>query len=269
VNRAIALGVIAVLGCGQKKEEKVAAPAKTEPAQPTPVAPAPPVPTPDPWLDRRPAEPAATPPPVAAPPQVGFDTDKLKVPAAGTPVEALLQDVHTVMRATAPELVLTKIVGSYLRKDGALDPTYGRLELELHVLDSVDGVIDDPNRPTGAPVPDVEPAEKPRDRCPKLTFGGGGWISEDRSCTKMKQLAGGPRCSVAQIWTKAIAQGAPDNAVAILQFDARGGSWTFRITDKLRGVSFYRSYTDDCTTATVPPPPPRKGAKANPYAQPF
>ena len=74
----------------------------------------------------------------------------------------------------------------------------------------------------------------------------------DECLLKMKFLTDGPRCTVAQIWSKAIAQGAPENAVAIVQFDARGGYWTFKITDKIRRVNFDRTFPDNCAPAAPP-----------------
>lgn len=240
-------------------------------AKPEPPAPPPPVPDlpdpaidpskPDPWLDaKRPEAPAQ--PTRPADPPLAFDVSKLRT--SPFTVEDMVKDVRGVAFATAKELVLVKIVGSYVNKTGEVDAKYGKLQLELQLLDGVDGVVDDPNRPTGAPITEVQPVEKTRDRCPQLTFAEGEWSLSETSCYKTR-IKDGPRCTVAQIWSNAIAQGAPDNALAIVQFDARSTMWTFRITDKLRGVNFSRSYRDDCK-ATAPKPAAPSRTLPNPSA---
>lgn len=250
--------VAIVAACGTKKDsqqsEPVAAPIKTEHKAEVVAKPAAPAPAPVP-----------TPPP--APPQ-SFAIDRLKAAPDDALVEALIQDVRSVATATAPELVPMRITSSYIRKDGSLDPSYGKLELELALLDGTDGVVDDPKRPTGAPVPDAKPAEKTRDRCPRLTYTKGAWSTYDFSCHKAKVK--GSACSVVQIWAKAIAQGAPDNAVAVVGFDGRTSSWRFQISDKLRNVSFIRTYRDDCGAPGEPARPAAGSGsglvKSNPYA---
>jgi hypothetical protein len=63
----------------------------------------------------------------------------------------------------------------------------------------------------------------------------------------------GVRCTVIQIWQRALADGAPANAVA--KISTIGGiGWTFAIDDAPRDVHFSRSYDDDCAPAAEAAP---------------
>ncbi|MBA2541315.1 MAG: hypothetical protein H0V17_16865 [Deltaproteobacteria bacterium] len=245
---------IGALACVDKKQED-AKPTPVVMTEPVAVAPPPP--------------PPISPPEPVEPPQA-FATKRLAVPAATATVDSIVQQVREVASATAPELGLRRVSASYVRKDGVLDPTYGKLVVELTLPDTPDGIVDDPARPTGAPLPEIKVAEKLRERCPIVTLANKAWSSSDTSCYKTK-LVGGPRCSVAAIWAMAIAHGAPDNAIAIVELDVNRGMWSLRITDKVRNVSFNRSYKDDCGAGNgsgsgAPlPPPPNPGPKKNPY----
>lgn len=260
--RAVAVA-LALVGCSDNKT--------TSESQPVPVAVREKPAAPEPVRPVEPAKPVEPPRPVEPP--KAFAIDRLKV-TSGV-VETILEDVDRVLKETAPELVMMKYAASYVRKDGSLDPAYGKLDVELQTTDSVDGVIDDPNRPTGAPLPDVAPAEKLRTRCPTLRLEKGAWTVRETSCYKTR-LKVGPKCTVAQIWSKALAAGAPDNALALVDLDRRGSGWNFRVIDKLRGVDFHKHVNDDeCTPkppkpnpyqdrTDTPPPPPAKG-KPNPF----
>lgn len=222
---------------------------------------------PEPVKPAKPARPVEPPDPVEPP--KAFAIDRLKIRSGA--VAEIVEDVDRVLKETAPELVMLRYVASYVRKDGTLDPAYGKLDVELQTIDSVDGVIDDPNRPTGAPLPDIAPAEKLRSRCPTLRLDKGVWTVRETGCYRVR-LKAGPKCTVAQIWSKALTAGAPDNALAIIELDRRGSGWNFRVIDKLRGVDFLRYITDDCAPKPPKPnpykdrddtPPPVK--KRNPY----
>lgn len=213
--------MLAAIACKKKREEAVSAPVRAE------------------------AKPAQPPTPVEPPKP--FEIGRLATPARNTVVESIVANVREVAAATAPELGLLRIKSSYVRSDGTLDPTYGELEIEFVVLEGADGVIDDPNRPTGAPLPDVKPVERRRERCPTIRLVRGRWSVTELTCYEKKVLSG-PRCTVAEIWKRAIANGAPPNAVAVIQMDARY-TWTFKVTDKVRGVDIDRAYDDNCEPA--------------------
>lgn len=218
----------------------------------------------------RPVAPEAPPPAPVEPPQA-FATKQLVAPGVNATVDTVVQHVRDVASATAPELAVRRLSISYVRKDGVLDPTYGKLAVEFTLPDTPDGMVDDPTRPTGAPLPEIKPAEKLRERCPTVTLTKSAWSAYESSCYKTKLLSG-PRCSVASIWAMAIAQGAPDNAVAIVDFDVNRGMWSLRINDKVRGVNFNRSYHDDCGAAPGSGSSGSSGSgsgvrvKSNPYA---
>jgi serine/threonine protein kinase len=59
-----------------------------------------------------------------------------------------------------------------------------------------------------------------------------------------------PRCKATQIWNKALADGAPKNGVADLNYYAPNNdgkaSWAFRVLDDAAGVNFTKVYADDC-----------------------
>lgn len=247
--KALAGVVLLVAACGDKKAEEavkppepVAAPKPPEPVKPVEVAP--------------PVEP---PRPVAPP--KAFAIDKLAIPSETATVEATLDDVREVMRTTAPELAIRDVTAHYVRRNGTLLPGSGRIDVTFVLPDGVDGIVDDPRRPTGAPIPEPTQAEKQRDRCPVIQLQKGAWSVRDRSCVKLRLV--GTKCSVAAIWDRAIADGAPADAVAIVESNQQSGSWSFKVTDKLRGVAFSRLYPDVCEPK---PAPPSKPPKANPYA---
>lgn len=251
------LASVALLcACSDKKTETA------PPEEPVAVAPAPP--TPEPPKPSEPARPVE--PPRPAEPPKAFAVDKLAVPGATTAVEDVLSNVREVMHSTAPELTIGKITASYVRRDGTLDPSYGKLDITFTLPDGTDGVLDDPSRPTGAPIPEVKPAERLRDRCPTITLTKGTWSVFDTFCHKTKlAIASSRPCTLATIWSKAGVDGAPPDALAVIEHDLRLGSWSFRITDKLRGVNFNRRYPDACNLDVAPPPPsPTKPVKRNP-----
>jgi hypothetical protein len=65
-------------------------------------------------------------------------------------------------------------------------------------------------------------------------------------------LPSGPRCSVAQIWARAVTRGAPASGLASLQLKTsqNGRAWLFEIpnrsTDGLKTSRFQASFADDC-----------------------
>ena len=239
-------GVLLVVACGDKKAEPVVVAPEPPKAVAVAEAPKPPVPV-------EPAKPVE--------PPKAFAVDKLAIPSGTTTVETTLDNVREVMRTTAPELAIRQFTAHYVRRNGTLLPGSGRIDVTFALPDGVDGVVDDPTRPTGAPIPEPSQAEKQRDRCPVIQLQSGAWSVHDRACSKLKLV--GTKCPVSATWEKAIADGAPADAVAIVDRNQQTGMWTFRVTDKLRSVAFNRSYPDVCEPK---PPPPVKPPKPNPYA---
>lgn len=242
--------VVAAVGCSDKKQggdPPAPVPAVAEAPKPPPPPPTPPV--------------VAVEPPRPVEPPKAFAIDKLAIPSETATVETTLDNVRDVMRTTAPELAIRQFTAHYVRRNGTLLPGGGRIDVSFALPDSVDGVVDDPTRPTGAPIPEPTQAEKQRDRCPVIQLQRGAWSVYDRSCGKLKLV--GTKCSVAAIWDKAIADGAPADAVAIIERNQQNNSWSFKVTDKLRGVAFNRYYPDVCEPK---PAPPVKPPRPNPYA---
>ena len=158
-------------------------------------------------------------------------------------VEHLIDDARKWIKRDWPELVVTSVTAKYIRPTGVLDPKYGAVEIEVGIPDRP-VVDDDPDRPTGAP---IEPAPEniwtDRTDCPYLKWSDGDWAEDLKPCRKTRPIVG-PKCQANAIWQRAIAQKAPDNAVAILTIT--GDSWQFSIKDPVRKVDFMRRYVDDC-----------------------
>lgn len=241
--RAVLLACSLVCACRCSKTtdgdgNPVAAPA---PVAPVPIKPAAPEPAPEA------AQPVAVP---VAPPPV-FPIDKLSTLPADAPAERVIDDVRRAVREVAPELGLTDIDVLYVRKDGTLDPTYGSLRIVLALSDAPDGVVDDPARPTGAPIPEPTAVEQKRTSCPTLTFAKGVWSVQASGCRKAKRFL--EPCSITGLWTRALAAGAPADAVATLRATIALDFWTFRIVDKVRKVEFQK-YLHDCAPPAAPRP---------------
>jgi hypothetical protein len=168
--------------------------------------------------------------------------------------EALVRDVRTFVAADMPDVVLGTVKAAYVRSDGTLDPTYGTLEIEFGVSSRPLELVDDPSRPTGAPLPPPPQETKQRHNdCPKHTWQMGAWRHKQGYCRKREPLIG-PRCTAKQIWERAIANNAPKDALAVLTLDAprdhaSSAMWHFAISDRLRKVSVSKFYADDCPVA--------------------
>jgi hypothetical protein len=168
-------------------------------------------------------------------------------------VALLVDDARTYVAGLETDLVVQRLEVRYVRADGSMDPTYGELIVTFDAPTPT-AVADDPARPIGAPVP--EPVTvKPRragSRCPRLVWKPSGWASTLHFCTQGEQLVG-PRCAVTEIWARAVAKGAPKDALAVLEIqgpDPRYNltqRWQFRITDRPRKVDVRHLFADDCT----------------------
>ena len=168
--------------------------------------------------------------------------------------ELLVRDARAFVGETVSDVVLVGVKAAYVRADGTLDPTYGTLEVEFGVSTRPLELIDDPSRPTGAPLPPPPPTAKPHEHdCPKHTWKPGAWELKVGYCRKREPLIG-PRCTAKQIWDRAIANSAPKDALAVLDIDpprdhTASAMWHFTISDRIRKVSFSKYYADDCPLA--------------------
>ncbi|MEO8703358.1 MAG: hypothetical protein ABI867_25145 [Kofleriaceae bacterium] len=185
-----------------------------------------------------------TPTPEPTPPRPD-DTvaDLPELPKAPLAVAALVQSARAAATKREAHLVVARLELAYVRADGTLDPKYGELVIEFRAgSDS-----DDSRRPIGAPVP--EPVALPDD-CPTWTVHEvGGWIVEHHGCTPEVELPPA-RCSVQQIFARAIKDGAPAAALAGMKLVLDGTSpavWKFSVVDAPRRIDFQRVYRDDCT----------------------
>lgn len=161
-------------------------------------------------------------------------------PQGAHTLEALLRLARDQAARTKKPLVLSKLVASYLHANGTVDAKYGSLTVEFRRPR-----VDD-QRPIGAPVT-PETADV---ACPMYTFDAQGWRAELTDCTPQQELAP-PRCTAQQIWSRAIADHVPAQALATLALvppggDVRQQSWMFSIVDDPRGIDIRKTYPDDC-----------------------
>ena len=164
-------------------------------------------------------------------------------------------DADTLWR-TARDWASTKYPGTYLRTmsaqyvdaSGVVDPDHGELRFEWGAPEKP---VDDPKRRTGAPIS--------KDPKRVVVCGAARWLKEDRwhtweqSCVDSPATT--PRCSIQQVWKRAIEQGAPADAVAQVDYDSYLGErpWTFKISDEPRNVNISHRFADDCELAVEKP----------------
>lgn len=181
-------------------------------------------------------------------------------PADRPTIAKLVQEAKDYHRAAEEHLALHVLTARYVASDGMLDPTYGELTIGFGNRPPTPPgpALDDPARPTGAPIPDP-PAPRAdtwgkRDDhslCPTGTWtskSGWTWKSRGRFCTTAPEII--PRCSTAEVWNRAKAKRAPATAIAVLDLLPRDDgtqSWSFSITDELRKVDIDLVIKDNCT----------------------
>lgn len=150
---------------------------------------------------------------------------------------------------------LARIQIEYVGPDGMLDPRYSKGLVAFTQRPAEPD--DDPQRPTGAPVP--KPPRPQRPKCPTWSWEPGAWTPTEGYCGAQQIKA--VRCPVTVIWQRAIDDGAPRDALAKLTLLGKserstgGLRWSFEIRDTTRGVSFARSYADDCGPIAEAPDP--------------
>lgn len=151
------------------------------------------------------------------------------------------------------DLALKKLVISYVRADGTIDDTYGTADVELGIPKPPDPA-DDPDRPIGAPVPAARPAYDGVQRCPSFAWRRGVRNEDTTSCLMLDAGLARPKCSVVEVWKRAIDKGAPEKALAVLEL--RGPpdqSWKLRIDDAPRGIHFAIDVPDTCAPTLEAP----------------
>jgi hypothetical protein len=150
-------------------------------------------------------------------------------------------------------LQMSRVEIQYVGPDGVMDPAFATLEVTFA---HGKGPVDDPNRKTGAPVP-----ERPRTRptqCPRVKWQQGRWETRNLGCSPSTMTL---RCTPQWIWELAIVKGAPRDAVARLTIDANAPSsetapvWRFSISDTVRDVSFSSTFPDNCGLSVEAPDP--------------
>jgi hypothetical protein len=176
-------------------------------------------------------------------------TNQPKDVAAPVTVDELLVLVRTWAREEHEQLRITEIDVEYVAADGMLDPEHGRLAVKLGRAPQI---VDDSTRRTGAPV-------KPLPSQPSTCMGfewtaPGGWIREFRYTCQQAALPF-PRCLTTTIWKRAIAKGAPADAVAVLHIDddEKPRYWSFSITDEPRKIKINYYINDDCKVVLEKP----------------
>jgi hypothetical protein len=156
---------------------------------------------------------------------------------------------------------ISRLDVEYVGSDGVLDGTYGKLSMSLQ-SPPPGPPPDDPNRRTGAP---VETAPIEQLECRDESWAGPtGWKRRDprdafgMTCMPMGQPTP-THCTILGIWQRAIADGAPKDALArirLMSMSGSAGHWSFLITDEPRGINISLSYVDDCPPAIEAPTGP-------------
>jgi hypothetical protein len=166
-------------------------------------------------------------------------------------ISDLLNEMRTRANEQLPGARLVQVRSAGITPDGTLHDTYGKLDAVFqHEVLIVEPEVD-PNVPIGA-APRVEPSVLDRYKCVYISRTTRGW-EDDSPLNSLGMCALGdlwansdlqPRCSMRSIWQRAIADGAPRDAIAEISFTT-SNVWNFRINDQR--MSFAQNYVDDCT----------------------
>ncbi len=177
-------------------------------------------------------------------------------PEARATLPVPVHELLAYARSKAPGQRPWRVEINYVRPDGTIDPAYGEVDVWFSAPPMREPG-DDPSRPTGAPIKakPAKPAAPPQ--CHRLRWREGTWNDQTVACTR--QATTDASCTVPIIWERAIAKGAPRDAVATLSFtlppQSGQGRWAFRIEDKVRGVKVDESFPDDCGLVAEAPDP--------------
>ncbi|HKE14819.1 MAG TPA: hypothetical protein VKB80_08155 [Kofleriaceae bacterium] len=147
----------------------------------------------------------------------------------------------------------------YVRPDGTLDPTYGRISVDSTQAPQPPPP-DDPSRPTGAPTEDPTAAALAMmmTSCPEPRWTpSDGWkMGDDGPCMTIGELpVGRPTCSTVKLWALARQEDAPQGLARITArwfIDAASSQhgvqwawmWHFELRDDRRGVDFTHDFPD-------------------------
>ncbi len=200
----------------------------------------------------------AAPKPVAPP---------IDAAASATAAQSADGIVELAYQTAVKPYVVTAIRLQYVRADGMLDPTYGKASVDFGYHLEVPG--DDPKRPIGAPVVD-KPPPAPPDTCPAIGYETGKLAKtslQGAMCFEREGIPTKPVCTIAKLWQRAIADGAPANALATFELhppDDRPLEWDITIDDEPRNYHFAKSYRDEqCGEVPVTPLPAEAGSAAD------
>jgi len=163
-------------------------------------------------------------------------------PTAPVTIEKLVTSARLWARNEDERLDVVDLEVFYIDDSLVLDPDSGRVTIELGPAPVAPD--DDPKRRTGAP---IKPRSTDPLRCAEVSWTPSGrWKYEVRGRCRVAERPL-PRCTVAEIWKRALAKGAPADALAVLVLrETSRRAWSFKITDEPRNVSFSQSFLDDC-----------------------
>jgi hypothetical protein len=179
-------------------------------------------------------------------------------PAAEEAVRSVDEMIKRTFAKYGREYVISDLDIQYVRPDGTLDPSYGKVDIETTVRLEPDPPppADDPNRPVGAPEPDRGRRRDPylaraMAKCPDIQWTSAGMrVTPEASCSIMPREVLQPRCTVVGILALARDGGAPPNALGRIQFGQdvidNGQTWTFTVDDNPRDIHFRLEGKDDC-----------------------
>ena len=182
----------------------------------------------------------APPTPDVAPPPAELP----EVPTSPVTADAALRAARAFAQQNHPDLVFARARFEYVDAEGVLDPEDGEAVIEMGRASA------ETQRKIGAK---VKPAAQPED-CFALRLAEAVWTHEPTSepptsCLLVKPYT--PRCSVAKIWQRAMAKGAPKGALALVavRLADGGATWSFTIEDAPRDIHIAHTFSDDCALA--------------------
>jgi hypothetical protein len=179
-------------------------------------------------------------------------------------ISGLMSELRSRGEAQLPGSHLIDLTGKGITSEGRLHATYGELAATFYrkTIEPVPAV--DPNLPVGAAPPQAPIEEQ---KCAYLRRTASGWGTDPmygmidtcllgtdidlfdpmyaRETTQRPSRTAPlePTCSMRSIWARAIADGAPRDAIA--EISIQRGRWRFEINDQR--LQFARRYDDDCT----------------------
>jgi hypothetical protein len=162
---------------------------------------------------------------------------------------APMHDADAVIRHTYSGLgkyVVSAIQLDYVRAGGEIDPKYGKATFVLGIATPPDPG-EDPDRPLGAPIVDAAPPpDISGEECPRFEWTKGTRSTMKSPCALVAAITR-PKCSVVEVWRRAIAAKAPAEGLARLTFqNGASPAWSFAIDDAPRKVKVRQTIADTC-----------------------